>query len=124
VHTARGIHDIAHDAVDTEAHDGTLDIGLNMNVGRTIAQGLREQRVDHADYRGAILAVEQVKCLRRVLQQAGEIKILFDSVGKIGGRLIAVRIGGGEPAIEGVRVGFLNAQGKSESPPNFAQGRD
>ncbi len=51
-----------------------------MNIRRFFAQGLRQQRVDHADHRRVIGRFQQVLDGRHVEHQFGEVEIGFDFV--------------------------------------------
>ena len=48
-------------------------VGLEVEVGRALAQRLQQQRVDHPDHRRLRAAVEQVLGGRQVLHQPREI---------------------------------------------------
>ena len=73
VQRARRLDHVVQHAVDAEAHDRAPFVGLEVEIGRALAQRLQQQRVDHPDHRRLRAAVEQVLRRRQVLHQPREI---------------------------------------------------
>ena len=70
---ALGLQHFAQHAVDAEAHHQAILERLDVDVGGVLAHRLREQRVDQADDRRIVLALEQVGLLGQVLRQVRQI---------------------------------------------------
>ena len=74
-------------AIDTQAHHQALLEGFYVNVRGTQAQGLAEQAVDQADYRGFVVAFQQVLDARHFAHQAVQVDLVADAFDQ--------RLGGG-----------------------------
>ncbi len=81
---ARRLDQVAQRAVDAQPHQRARLEGLDVDVGSAFAQRLREQRVDQADDRRAVLAFEQVLDLRDLLQEARQVDFLRQVAGQRG----------------------------------------
>jgi hypothetical protein len=109
VQRARRLDHVAQHAVDAEAHDGARFIRLEVQVGRTLAQRLQQERVDHTDHRRLRGAVEQVLGDRHVLHQAREIGLAGQVVGERG-RCRRRRLVVGARKLERERIGADRAR--------------
>ncbi len=84
VQRPRRLQHVAQHTVDPEAHDRAPLVGLEVDVGRALAQRLQQQRVDHPDHRRLGAAVQQIVGRRQILQQAREVGIARQIVGHLG----------------------------------------
>ena len=87
-----GSHDVAQHAVDAKAHDRARLVGLDVDVGRALAQRLRQQRVDHADDRRVVAASSRSSTARQVLHQPREIDLAREIVRRAARRSAAAAL--------------------------------
>ena len=82
-HRALGLQHLAQHAVDAEAdHESVLE-RLDVDVGGVLLDRLRQQRVDQADDRRLVLALEQVGRLGHVLREVGEVGLLLEPAHRV-----------------------------------------
>ncbi len=79
--SAMRLDDAAHRAINAEAHYRTRFVRLDMHVGGPGVERLREDGVDHADDRGAIVRLQQVLYLRQLLHQPRQVHIVLQVTG-------------------------------------------
>ena len=129
VQRARRLDDVAQHAVDAEAHDRAVFVGLEVKVGRALAQRLQQQRVDHPDHGGLRAAVEQVLGRREVLHQPREVGFAVEVARNAGGARRRTVIGprelGGNRSGSTARVtsGRCSTRFSSAIPSTVASGR-
>ena len=70
---ALGLQHLAQHAVDAEAHHQAVLERLDVDVGGVLLDRLGEHRVDQADDRRIVVALEQVRLLGQVLRQVRQI---------------------------------------------------
>ncbi len=70
---ALGLQHLAQHAVDAEAHHQAVLERLDVDVGGVLADRLGQQRIDQADDRRVIVALEQIGLLGQILRQVRQI---------------------------------------------------
>ncbi len=118
---ARRFDQIAQRAVDAQPHHGARLEGLDVDVRRAVAQRLREQRVDQADDRRIVLALQQVLDAGDLLQQARQVQILREVAGQRRGAGFGAVVGRGDQFVELLRS---NAAHCDRNPQGAAQFRE
>ncbi len=116
---ALGLQYLAQHAVHAEAdHEPVLE-RLDVDVRGILLHRLGEQRVDEADDRGLVLALEQVGRLRDFLGEVGEVGFLLEAAHGVHRRARAALVGLSEQEFETVRVDALDDQGPPQVPPHL-----
>ena len=77
---ALGLQHFAQHAVDAEAHHQPVLERLDVDVGGVLAHRLRQQRIDQADDRRVVVALEQVGLLGQFLRQVREVGVAFEAL--------------------------------------------
>jgi hypothetical protein len=88
-----GLHHFAQRAVDAKAHGRGALVGLDVDVARAVARGLREQRVEHADDGRVARAFQQVFDRRQLLHHARQVGVALHLADHRGGARFALRVG-------------------------------
>ena len=104
-HRALGLQNLTQHAVHAEAHDEAVLERLDVDVGRVLLHRLREHRVDEPDDRRVVVAVEQVRLLRQILREVGEVGAFIEAFDGLHGVLSRLR----RLAQQGVELSFGDA---------------
>ena len=102
-----GLHHFAQRAVHPEAHTRMALVGLDVDVTRAVACGLRQQCVEHPDDGRVACGFEQVFHRRQVLHHARQVGVALYLTHHSGGAGFALGIGGADALGQGVGVGGL-----------------
>jgi hypothetical protein len=78
VQRAVGLHHLAQRAVHAKAHAAVALVGLDVDVARAVARGLREQGVEHADDGRVVGGFQQVFHGGQLLHHAREVGVALD----------------------------------------------
>ena len=123
VQRALRLDHVAQRAVHAKAHHRARLERLDVDVGRILAQRLRQERIDQADDRRVVLAFQQVGHLGDVLRQLPQIHPLLHVVDQIGRLVFAARIGLRQSLLERFRRQHLRLQRALQDAPHLGQRR-
>ncbi len=102
-----GPHDIAQRAVDAKTHDRNLLKRFDVDIRSLFPQGLRQERIDHADHGRIIGRFEQVFNSRHIEHELGQVKVGLDFIDHLGRIAAGTGVGFGNGRIEFIaRHGF------------------
>jgi rRNA processing protein Gar1 len=118
---ALGLQHLSQHAVDAEADHQPVLERLDVDVRRVLLHRLRQQRVDQADDRGFVLALEQVGLLRDVLGEVGEVGFLIEPAHRIHRRAGAGLVGLAQQQVEALDVHAFELERSSQVPPDLGQ---
>ena len=110
----------AQHAIDPKAHHQAVLERLDVDVGRVLLDRLREHRIDEANDRRVVFALEQVGLLGQVLREVRKVGRLFHAFGRFHG-VVAGFIGLAQQRIETRVFDFLEADGHAEIAADFGQ---
>ena len=94
-----GLQHLAQDAVDAKADDESILKRLDVDVGGVFLHRLGEDRVDEADDRRVVLALEEIGLLRQHLRQVRKVGGLIETLDRLHG-LGAALVGLAQELIE------------------------
>ena len=121
-HRAARLQHFAQHAVDAEAHHQAVLKGFDVDVRGALAHRLREHRVDQADDRRVIAALEQVGLFRQVLHQVGEVGMALESLDRLH-RFVAGLIGLLQQCVEFFRTDRRVGHRHAQQAPRFGHRR-
>ena len=71
---------LAQHAVDAKPHRHAVLVRLDVNVGRVVLDGLRQERVDEANDRRLVVAVDQVRRLGQLLRDGEQVRVVVQAL--------------------------------------------
>ena len=107
---ALGLQHFAQHAVDAEAHHQAVLERLDVDVGGVLLDRLRQQRIDQADDRRVVVALEQVGRLGQLLGECGEVGVVLEPAHRLHRRAGAALVGLAQQRVESLGVHALELQ--------------
>ena len=109
-------------AVDAEADDQAVLVGLDVDIRGVLLDRLRQQRVDQANDRRFVVALEQIGGLGDVLGQMREIGIVVQALQHLHGGARARLVGDAQQRIERLDRDALELQGNADEAAHLGEG--
>jgi len=106
VQSSVGLHHFAQAPVDAKANRRVLLVGLDVDIAGSIARGLGEQRIEHANDGRVVLSLEQVFDGGQLLHHARQVHIGLYLADHGGCARFALRIGAAD-VLHQIRLGQI-----------------
>jgi len=114
--------DVLQSAVQAKTHDGTRLERFDVNVGCVVTHGLRQQRIDHANDGCVVFGFQQVGRFGQVVQQHGQVHVLFRIVQQHGGGFVGLGVRIAEHALEIFCIDQRGIDGQRQLAHHFCNG--